>query len=450
MPRYFHETLTASEMDRRGALLRTALDEVLAAAAWSKDQLRDQQLTRLQSLVRSAYDELSFYRNKYQAVNFHPDQLQSLADLQRVPIVTKDELRRADLFRLAPSAESIGVRLLASSGSTGSALRIFRDETSLWRITAFNTMLYYDWCHEHPLADVLYCVDMATDSIDFALADMLRTLAPEERLLPVTAAPSELVAALDDFQPTYFSSYPSTLRSMAMELDRRGRVCQRLKLAHVTSEMLDAHTRRLAARVFPNARVIETYTSTEAGIMGYQCPQSNRWHLVEPQVIPEIVDDHGQPTDELGRLVVTDLTNRATPIIRYAGLGDLCRWDHRSCPCGTTNRSLAQLAGRVADLIVRPDGQTVSPYVVANALEELAGVYQYQITQRTVTEFTVVIVRQPSYAASDDALRSAVANCLREALQFDVQCSVQLVEVIAPRVGAHKIPLVVSHVPRPV
>jgi phenylacetate-CoA ligase len=453
MTTHFIESITQNTLDERERCLMRAFEQVLTARRWSREQLRAAQFAALSTLVEAAYEHLPFYRDKYDTAGFHPGQLRGFNDLPRIPLLTKDELRRAELFRLPSTADNPDVRLLASSGSTGMALRIYRDDASLWHFTAYNTSLYYQWCNHKPLVDVLYCVDMATDSIDFALADLLRTTVAEERLLPVTAEPEEIIARIDDLRPTFISTYPSTLRAVAIALDRCRRTYEYLQVAHLTSEMLDDATRRLLRRVFPKARLVETYTSTEAGLVGYRCPKTEQWHLAEDGLIPEIVDKDGIPTEGLGRLVVTDLTNRATPIIRYAGLGDLCRWEPSECACGTVHRSLAELAGRVADLIALPDGRTLSPYAVTNALEEMPAIYQYQVVQQTHTMFEVLIVRQPTAgigknSLGDTAICQAVSDCLRAAVGSEATCVVRLVEKILPRPGAHKIPLVVSHLPR--
>lgn len=447
MPTAFLERLTRPLLADREPRLIAACREVAAWRRQSRPQWQADQLVALRALVEEACEQLPFYRDKYRAAGFRPSDLRSWADLERIPLLTKHELREAGPQRLAPRAGD-GVRLLSSSGSTGVSLRIYRNEASLWTFMASTMAQYLEWCEGQPIADVLYCVDLATDSIDFAMADLLRTIAPEQRILPVTLPATDLLAQLDDLRPRFISTYPSTLRAVAVELHRRGRTLDRLRLAHLTSETCDQRTRQLLAEVFPRARVVETYTSTEAGLIAFQCHVSGTWHVAEQGLIAEIVDDDGRPTRGLGRLVLTDLTNRATPIVRYAGLGDLCQWHDAACACGTELRSLARLAGRVAELIVLPDGTAISPYVVTNALEELPGIYQFQVVQHAATAFEVLIVRERG-SASDADVRATVADRLRAALGIELTCEARVVEQILPRPGAHKVPLVVSHVPRP-
>src|SRR5205085_201814 len=104
-----------------------------------------------------------------------------------------------------------------------------------------------------PIADVLYFLDLTLGKIDHALADLLRTTVPQGRILDSSATPAAMMAAIERFSPEFISTYPSTLRNVAVTMDRQGKTNARPRLLHLTSEMLDARTRSLLERVFPRA-----------------------------------------------------------------------------------------------------------------------------------------------------------------------------------------------------
>jgi len=236
------------------------------------------------------------------------------------------------------------------------------------------------------------------------------------------------------------------MRAIAMLLAKQQRTYTPLKLLHLTSEMLDARTRQLLARVFPQARIVETYTSSEAGLMAYPCPAGHGWHLAEESAIYEIVDPAGNPTPDVGQIVVTDLTNRATPIIRYRGLGDFCRWEPGTCACGVPRRAIQGLQGRWADSIVLPDGTLLSPYTLVNVLEDIPGIAQHQIIQHSTTDLEVRLVTDGSAAA--ETVRDAALAALARLLPPTLQCRISFAPAITSAAGRHKIPLVISHVRR--
>ena len=458
--------LTPAQIRERGEKLHTALDAVIEQRSWSTPKRRAHQWRTLKKLVQHAFEHVPLYQRLFAKSGFKPDMLEDWDDFQKVPLLTKNDLREADEHSLnataswsAPAlwsfsqAEDLSKapedrrtpkrsrddsRWLASSGSTGIPAKIARSETSLWHYMAWNTALFFDWCGGRPLSNGLYLVDFAPDSIDFAAADLLRTTVPDSRLFSVHDPVSKLTEKALSNAPEFISSYPSTLRAIALELGNR--VIAKTKLIPLTSEMLDAHTRHLLSNVFPNAKLIETYTSTEGGLVAFQCTHDARWHLAETNVIAEIVDAEGKPTVGLGHLVITDLTNDATPIIRYRGLGDLARWETSPCPCGSTLRSIRQLEGRSAAMLRTRGGIWLSPFVITNAIEEVPGLAQYQVVQTQPGCIDVKIV-----ATSPADIETHLLRVLDHA---DMDVCVSLVPEIKPQGRGHKVPLVVSELPQ--
>ena len=429
----------------QGVRLREAVEVVACRRNWTHRQLRDHQLTALQSLLTDAQANVPFYREKYRAAGFEASRLRSLEDLIAVPVVSKSELRNASLGSLKNAGHSEPVRLFSSSGSTGTPSRHYREERALWHSMARSLAIYFDWCGGKPLGNALYFIDLAPGSIDLALADLLRTTVMESQILPSSAASEELVDAVERHQPEFLSSYPSTLRNVAIAMRKRGRVWNGLRLLHLTSEMLDAGTRGLLAKVFPNARIVETYTSSEAGLIASTCPKhDDRLHIAEDGILLEIVDAEGRPTDGVGEIVVTDLTNRSTPFLCYRGLGDFGRWGPTECDCGSIFRSIRQLEGRLADSIRTPNGDWLSPFALIDAIEDLPGIFQFQIVQEHETELFVRII--PEVASSNEALRGAITRALHN-LVPGIAVRVEFVRVIPSENARHKVPLVISRIP---
>jgi len=442
MTRFFPDKESVRLLDARQSQLLAALGRVVERRRWSRAQLEAFQTATLRSLLVHAFENVPFYRAKYLAADFHPDNVRDLGDLENIPLLTKDELRAAGVETLCGARDGGANRLLSTSGSTGVPLRMFRSEQSLWQFTAANVALYFDWCERRPIENVLYFLDPSPDGIDFAMADLLRSTVMSDRIVSVFEPVDALAETLAEFSPEFISSYPSTLRNIAVHLDRRARRCECVKLLHVTSETMAQSTRRLLARVFPRARLVETYTTTEAGLVGHECPRDGGFHVAEDGVLVEIA---GKTP---GRIVVTDLTNVSTPIIRYDGLGDLCRWENRPCACGSPLRRIAHLEGRFVDSITLRDGGTQSPYALTNALDAVAGLYGYQFIQHGIGRFELIAVMNRAAAGSEQTLREQSALAVTQALGEACELDIRFVERIAPPPGGHKVPLVVSKMRR--
>lgn len=436
---------TPSQIRARGRRLHAALDQVIEQRGWSTPKRRAHQWRTLRSLVKHAHENITLYQRLFEQAGFTPSMLDDWDDLSKIPLLTKHDLRTAKRGDLISKDNRDEVRWISSSGSTGIPASMARTEDSLWHYMAWNTALFYEWCQGQPISNGLYLVDMARDSIDYAAADLLRTTVPDSRIFSVHDPVAKLTRELLGIGPEFISSYPSTLRAIALELRGQKRVVSKTRIIHLTSEMLDAHTRHLLGLVFPNARLIETYTSTEGGLVAWQCLHDARWHIAETNVICEIVDESGRPTDGLGHIVITDLTNTATPILRYRGLGDLARWETEPCPCGSSARSIRQIEGRSAAMLRARSGAMISPYVITNAIEEVPGLDQYQVVQKQPGMLEVKVVAEAG--ASKGCIESGVSEALNQTLGGAVSLQISFVSTIAAPSGSHKVPLVISELP---
>ncbi len=436
---------TPSQIRSRGRRLHAALDQVIEQRGWSMPKRRAHQWRTLRSLVQHAHAHIPLYQRLFAEAGFTPAMLDDWDDLSKIPFLTKPDLRTTTRADLIAKDNRDDIRWLSSSGSTGIPASMARSEESLWHYMACNTALYYDWCHGKPLSNGLYLVDMAPDSIDFAAADLLRTTVPDSRIFSVHDPVAKLTRELLSSAPEFISSYPTTLRAVALDLRAQNRVMKKTRLIHLTSEMLDAHTRHLLGQIFPNARLIETYTSTEGGLVAWQCVHGSRWHIAEANVLCEIVDENGLPTTDLGHIVITDLTNTATPILRYRGLGDLARWEPEPCPCGSSARSIRHIEGRSAAMLRARGGALISPYIITNAIEEVPGLAQYQVVQKQPGMLEVRVVVEAN--ASRNRVEKGVQNALESALASAANLQITFVSKIAAPPGSHKVPLVISELP---
>mgnify|MGYP002345546712 FL=1 len=441
---FFPNILGAVELKTRTSRLHEALGRVIETQNWSEPQIRDWHETSVIELVRDAFKRIPFYREKYDRAGFDPDTLCSRRDFTRIPILTKDELRQAPRETLVSHGDDGEHAFVQTSGSTGVPVGLFVSRDALEWFTAVNTLLYYRWCDAHPLTNVLFILDSKPHNIDYLIADQLRTTVMEDRFLPTSEHTSILAEALRELEPEYLSSYPGTVRNLARYMIERGETGTYLRLIHLTSEMLDESARNAISQAFPEARLIETYTSTEAGFMGFECPTHGGFHLAEHNLFIELPgDDSNRGKD--ARLLVTDLVNRATPIIRYSGLGDILVPSGAPCACGNPLRHIRGIEGRQVDSILLEDGSWMSPYALTNIPANHPAVAAYQIIQHDMPRFEIRVVMNNRCGESDfEELESYIAREFTKILRYKVISVVTRVASIDPEPGHHKVPLVVS------
>lgn len=420
--------------------LLQALDRALGQEELGHDAARMGRWLSLRGLVERAWSRVPGYRKHWQAAGFRPEMLQSWADLKRIPLLEKAQIRAEEPGAWQDAALAADALDTRTSGSSGSPVRIRREHEALWSMSARNLLLYHQWCDGQPLANTLYFIDPSTHTIDCALAQQLRATVDERRLLSAFLPVEAQACAVEEFQPEFISTYPSTLKNLAAWLIGKQRPALSVRLLHLTSESLDPLGERQVRRAFPQARLVQSYTATEAGLIAWQCAEGSSYHVAEHGVLVEIVDDDGLPTTGLGRIVVSDLGNGATPLIRYAGLEDYGQWDQGPCACGRPGARIAAIEGRRVESLRLPGGKLHTPYALTSAISAVPGLAAYQVLQEDTLRFRL---RRVAEAGTDEArLDHALQEALRAATHPEASCHIQPEQRIEPEAGQRKVPLV--------
>jgi phenylacetate-CoA ligase len=162
--------------------------------------------------------------------------------------------------------------------------------------------------------------------------------------------------------------------------------------------VLDDYTRGYIEKAF-GCRLFDVYGSTEAGPVAFEC-QQGRYHVHADFVAVEVVDEQGQgvPRGSPGRVVVTKLYGRGTPVIRYTGMNDVVTLLKGECDCGLSGPVLGEIGGRRVDAVVLPDGRLVPPSsftgIPGKVMHELGTdkIVQFQIVQHTRDTIEILVV----------------------------------------------------------
>jgi len=128
-----------------------------------------------------------------------------------------------------------------------------------------------------------------------------------------------------------------------------------------------------------------------SGIIALQCPVSGLYHAQSESLLVEVLNDEGQPCKpgEVGRIVITDLHNFATPLIRYE-IRDYAEVGP-PCPCGRGLQTFSRIMGRRRNMVVFPNGERHWPLVGAYRFREVADIKQYQVIQHALDDIEVML-----------------------------------------------------------
>lgn len=408
-------------------------------AMWQADRgrYREVQGERLRSLVKHAFENVELYRWKYDQAGIRPEDIQSVDDLHRLPIITRQDL--IDGFPqaiLAKGFTSDDCRLAATSGSTGTPLRIFKDR-ALLRRSALSVILSNRLLSRHAgirvKPSILAIQVDSADSIEAVMkeevARLPRFLSRRFRAVDARRDPHEHIRALAEIKPDILFAYPSVLRNMAVTARQEGLAIHQPKALALSAELLDENTRRTVASVF-NGQIVNLYISTEGGMMAVECRRHQGLHVASAGVLLEVVrDGKPAPPGMPGSVVLTNLANRSTPLIRYSGMGDVAILKDEPCSCGSRLPLLKVIEGRIVDSVVLRSGRLVHPFTLTLALEHVPMIARFQIVQERFESVRALIVPEKGGNGHQTICETTLHN-LRDLLGEDVQIDVDLVEDI--------------------
>lgn len=409
---------------------------------------------RIRDLVKHAFDNVELYRCKYEQAGIRPEDIQTIDDMEKLPVITRQDL--VDGFPKAILAKGFGsedCRLVATSGSTGTPLRVYRDRDLLRRnalTVALANRVLGRQARVRVRARVL-AIDVDSPAslesvIQEEVAKLPHLLSKGFRPFDAGKSSHEHIRVLAECKPDILLAYPSVLRNMAVTARKEGLHLHQPRIIGLSGELLDENTRRTISDVF-KGEVINCYASTEGDVMAMECSQHRGMHIVSSRVVLEIAKDgKAVPPGVPGSVVLTNLSNMSTPIIRYSGMGDVAVLESEPCPCGNRQPLLKVVEGRLVDSLVLSDGRLLHPFTLTLALENVPLIAKFQIVQESLDSVRVLVVPETRYDGHRTICEEIQQN-LRKSLGEKVQITVDLVTDI-PEMGKPGFHTVKSLVPR--
>jgi phenylacetate-CoA ligase len=324
------------------------------AERWSEDQLRAEQLTRLRSSVRRAYDGVPHYRREMEARGVHPDDVRSLDDVRLLPFTTKATLRDNYPFGMFAVPREQCVRVHASSGTTGrpTVVGYTRQDIDTWAGLVARS-LRAAGVRPGDMVHVAYGYGLFTGGLGAHYG--------AERLgctvVPMSGGQTEKqIQLIQDFRPDVIMVTPSYFLALVDHVKELG-----LDPAETSLRIgvfgAEPWTQAMREEIEQTCQMHATDIFGLSEMMGpgvaQECVETkDGLTLWEDHFYPEIIDpltEEPVADGEEGELVLTALTREAMPVLRYR-TRDLTRL----LP-GTARpamRRMAKITGRSDDLMI--------------------------------------------------------------------------------------------------
>ena len=389
------------------------LKPLLAHEALSGEQLQHYQQQQFSAMVRYAIRHTDYYRDSYQGIS-GPD-----LDSRDLPVLTRQAVLEQRDAMVAGGLDQAGLKLGYTGGSTGSPLAFYYTDEKTEHMRA-GMMRSYRWAGWRPGDKVLNFWGAQQDIRKPRTAgDRLRRYAAAEHTLGAYEfSETELLnwaRHVQSWKPMLLQGYASILAELAQFVQRKQmRMPSTIKGVFSTAEVLYDWQRFAIESAF-SCTVFNQYGSREVPNIGLQCAQGN-FHIFSDLVKLESI-----PADGEQRLLVTSLTNRIMPMIRYE-LGDLGRLKPGQCSCGSPFPLLALDVCRKNDLIVTPAGRNIYPAYFAHLLDGYHGIEQFQFEQSEAGRILLrLCARQEVADVIEPALRSRLQTDLGSDMTFQVE-----------------------------
>lgn len=408
---------------------------------------------RLSGMLEQAWREVPFWRSAL--ANAGVVDRGGTADptaLTRLPLLDKVTLRD-QLPRLIAGAEGRGAYWNTSGGSTGEPAR-FRQDASYRDAVRAAAMLFNTWAAYEQGQEMVKIWGSERDLFDGGESlrtRVVRWLRGEVWLNAFRMTPAQMhehLATINRLRPGFILGYVESVYDLARVADAAGIPMHPPRAVMTSAGPLEPPVRALVSKVF-GAPVFNRYGSREVGDVACDCAAGTGLHVITPYHHVEIVRPDGAPcaVGEVGEVVLTLLTNRTMPLIRYR-IGDLAAWAAGECACGRAWPRLASVAGRVSDVFIRPDGTRIHGEYFTHLFYFLDWVGKFQVEQHTPSHLTVHIV--PNCRSEDPAREhvEAIAEVVAKIrLVMGASCQVDLAftESIPPTASG-KFRYTISHV----
>lgn len=350
------------------------------AEAASREQMAALQSERLVKTVKRVYENIPFYKDKFDSLGIKPGDIRGIEDITKLPFTVKTDLRDNYPFGLFAVPQSELVRIHASSGTTGkqTVVGYTAKDIEVWAECAARSIAAAGGTRED-IVHVSYGYGLFTGGLGLHYgAEYLGATA-----LPVsTGNTKRQIQLFQDFGSTILCCTPSYAMYLGETMREMGISPDSIKLragifgAEPWSLEMKKHIEALLG-----IRAYDIYGLSEIAGPGvaFDCGEG-MLHINEDYFYPEVIDPETLlpvPDGTEGELVFTCIGKEALPLIRYR-TRDLCYITHEKCSCGRTTVRMSKPLGRSDDmLIIR--GVNVFPAQVEHVILSLGMDPNYQI-----------------------------------------------------------------------
>lgn len=359
------------------------------------EEMRKIQNEKLVRQVKHVWDNVPYYRKKMEAKGVTPDDIHSVDDLSRLPLLSKADLRESYPYGLLGMPLKDCVRIQSTSGTTGKRVVAFytQHDIDLWEDCTARAIVAAGGTNED-VCQVSYGYGLFTGGAG------LNGGSHKVGCLTIPASSGNTdrqIMFIRDLHATILCCTPSYAAYLGERMKEMGMTPDEIPLkAGIFGAEAWSEEMRQDIQKTLGIKAYDIYGLTELSGPGvaFECSEQNGMHINEDHFYPEIIDPKTEevlPLGEEGELVFTSLDKEAFPLIRYR-TRDICSLTREKCSCGRTLIKMTKPKGRTDDmLIIR--GVNVFPSQIETVLINHGYAANYQIVVGRVNNTDTLEVR---------------------------------------------------------
>jgi len=423
-----------------GKILKRYLVDVDRLERMSDDSLHRYQDRQLRRLVRFA-DTVPLYHEKFKQAGIQPADITGIDDLQKLPCVTKDDLKRYYPNGIVSSKINKDTLIeVSTSGTTGKVLSLYVDLLDI----VMGLFAYMRTLHEYDMSvwknRITIIGDFAPHTAEsgyvtkglqprFNLTSVFKNI----QWLNTNDDPKKVIDAINEFRPEFIGGYVGMLGHLALLKETGlGKDISPQYIA-ATGSVLVSFLKSYIEKTF-QATVFEVYGATESGLIGHQCRQGS-YHLMSDLIYAEFFRN-GHPVDsgEAGEMIITKFHGKGTPILRYNAINDIVAPLNGTCSCGKAGYLIKKVYGRNDLALYRSDGTVLLPSAFSEIYSKLLyelrtnKVKNTKIIQHDFTTLEIQVVIDETLRATGPSVGEIfefIRNGFQEKMGTDVTVSVK-------------------------
>lgn len=400
------------------------------------EQLRELQSERLRQLVKREYENVPFYRKKFDELGLKPEDIKSIDDITKLPFTNKQDLRDNYPYDLFAVPMSEVVRVHASSGTTGkqTVVGYTKNDLAIWGEVMARTLAAGGVTRDD-IGQICYGYGLFTGGMGGNLGSETLGCAT----IPAsTGNTRRQITIMQDFRPTFLLATPSYALTLAEYMSDNGVSVDDIHLKNGffgAEPWTESMRKEIESKLGLKAYDIYGLSEAIGPGVAYECECQNGLHVNEDHFYLEIIDpDTLQPVPDgtEGEIVFTCMTKEALPLIRYR-THDVGKRLPGKCDCGRTTVRMVKPAGRTDDmLIIR--GVNVFPSQIESVLMNMDGIAPYfqMIVEREGNLDKLTVLVELTEESFTDEIRKleAMTKQVTEAIHsiLGIACKVKLVE----------------------